>query len=61
MPFVEFSGSITPKGARQKMDPNVSSTVAQLGGLTRFLPASLVFVLIHVLFVGGAIFLASMN
>jgi hypothetical protein len=45
----------------EKMDPNVSSNVAQLGGLTRFLPASLVFVLIHVLFVGGAIFLASMN
>jgi hypothetical protein len=43
------------------MDPNVSSDVAQLGGLTRFLPASLVFVLIHVLFVGGAIVLASMN
>lgn len=43
------------------MDPNVSSNVAQLGGLTRFLPASLVFVLIHVLFVAGAIFLASMN
>jgi hypothetical protein len=43
------------------MDPNVSSNVDQLGGLTRFLPASLVFVLLHVLFVGGAIFLASMN
>jgi hypothetical protein len=61
MPFVEFSGSITPEGVRRKMDPNVSSNAAQLGGLTRFLPASLVFVLLHVLFVGGAIFLASMN
>jgi len=43
------------------MDPNASSNVAQLGALTRFLPASLVFVLLHVLFVGGAIFLAAMN
>ena len=42
------------------MDSNAASDVAQLGGLTRFLPA-LVFLLAHVLFVGGAIFLASMN
>jgi hypothetical protein len=45
----------------EKMDSNLSGSVTQLPGLTRFLPASLVFVLIHVLFVGGAIFLASMN
>jgi hypothetical protein len=44
-----------------KMDPNVASDVAPLGGLSRVLPASLVFLLAHVLFVGGAIFLASMN
>jgi hypothetical protein len=43
------------------MDSNAASDVAQLGGMTRFLPASLVFLLIHVLFVGGAIFLASMH
>ncbi|HEU0061097.1 MAG TPA: hypothetical protein VFR19_14555 [Hyphomicrobiaceae bacterium] len=43
------------------MDSDLPSNAAQLGGLTRFLPASLVFVIIHVLFVGGAIFLASMN
>jgi hypothetical protein len=43
------------------MDSNVTSDVDQLGGLTRFLPASLVFLLVHVLFVGGAIFLASME
>jgi len=43
------------------MDPNAASDVDQLGGLTRFLPASLVFLLAHVLFVGGAIFFAAIN
>jgi len=43
------------------MDPNAASDVAQLGGLTRFLPASLVFLLAHLLFVGCAIFFASIN
>ncbi|MFZ0851040.1 MAG: hypothetical protein WAO08_17760 [Hyphomicrobiaceae bacterium] len=40
------------------MDSNVSSGVA---GLTRFLPPSLLFVVAHVLFVGAAIFLASID
>jgi hypothetical protein len=43
------------------MDSDAASDAAQPGGATRFLPASLVFLLLHVLFVGGAIFLASMN
>ena len=43
------------------MDSNAASDVAQLRGVTRFLPASLAFVLIHVLFVAAAIFLASMG
>jgi hypothetical protein len=43
------------------MDPRVSSSVAQLGGLTRLLPASLLFVVVHVLFVGAAIFLAAID
>jgi len=43
------------------METNVTTEVDQLGGLTRFLPASLVFLLVHVLFVGGAIFLAAME
>jgi hypothetical protein len=59
-PSLEFSGSITPKGAIA-MDSDAASDAAQPGGATRFLPASLVFLLLHVLFVGGAIFLASMN
>jgi hypothetical protein len=41
------------------MQPNVSSGVTQLGTVTRFLPASLVFVAVHVLFVGAAIMLAA--
>jgi hypothetical protein len=43
------------------MDIDAASDATQLGGLTRVLPASGVFLLAHVLFVGGAIFLASMN
>ena len=43
------------------MNTDAASDAAQLGGLTRVLPASVVFLLAHVLFVGGAIFLASMN
>jgi len=43
------------------MDSNISSGVAQLGGLHRFLPASLVFVIAHVLFVGAVIFLAALD
>jgi hypothetical protein len=43
------------------MDSNAANDLTQVGRLTRFLPASLVFLLLHVLFVGGAIFLASMD
>ena len=43
------------------MDTETASEAAQLAGLTRVLPASVVFLLVHLLFVGGAIFLASMN
>jgi hypothetical protein len=61
MPSVEFSGSITRRELDAKMDSNISSGVAQLGGLHRFLPASLVFVIAHVLFVGAVIFLAALD
>ena len=43
------------------MESNVSSDAAELDGGNRFLPASLVFILVHVLFLGGAIFLAALN
>jgi len=61
MPSLEFSGSITPKGARQDMPSNVSSGVAELSAPSRFLPLSLLFVIAHVLFVGAAIFLAALD
>jgi hypothetical protein len=41
------------------MQSNVSGGVTQVGTVTRFLPASLVFVAAHVLFLGAAMVLAA--